>query len=135
MPTTAFSQDFTPTVAFVIVLVIVTHAGLDERERRLALPLMATVVALSMVAGAYRLVPGIPAFFMPHKWTGVVVHDEARAALDQICGTDAPRVATHRVIHAQDGGGQTYPEIEDEPLVHRAAAPIPSNEKRRVKKE
>src|SRR3546814_1790486 len=81
------SDLFTPPVAFVIVLVIVTHAGLDERERRLALPLMATVVALSMVAGASRLVPGIPAFFMPHKWTGVVVHDEARAALDQIGGT------------------------------------------------
>src|SRR3546814_18292614 len=51
IPTPAFSQYFTPPVAFVIVLVIVTHAGLDERERRLALPLMATVVALSMVAG------------------------------------------------------------------------------------
>src|SRR3546814_7102268 len=45
IPTPAFSQYFTPPVAFVIVLVIVTHAGLDERERRLALPLMATVVA------------------------------------------------------------------------------------------
>src|SRR3546814_11720370 len=54
IPTPAFSQYFTPPVAFVIVLVIVTHAGLDERERRLALPLMATVVALSMVAGASR---------------------------------------------------------------------------------
>src|SRR3546814_18299034 len=63
-------------------------------DLRRSLPLMATVVALSMVAGASRLVPGIPAFFMPHKWTGVVVHDEARAALDQIGGTAAPRVET-----------------------------------------
>src|SRR3546814_15198295 len=65
---------------------------------------MATVVALSMVAGASRLVPGIPAFFMPHKWTGVVVHDEARAALEQIGGTAAPRVATPWPIHALEGG-------------------------------
>lgn len=130
IPTPAFSQYFTPPVAFVIVLVIVTHARLDGRERRLALPLMAAVVALSMVAGASRLVPGIPAFFMPHKWTGLVVHDEARAALDQIGGTAAPRVATLWPIHALEGGGTIYPEFAAGPFVYRIADYIPAADRR-----
>src|SRR3546814_19999560 len=91
---------------------------------------MATVVALSMVAGASRLVPGIPAFFMPHKWTGIVVHDEARAALGQIGGTAAPRVATLWPIHALEGGGTIYPEFAAGPFVYRIADHIQAADRR-----
>src|SRR3546814_13579968 len=83
---------------------------------------MATVVALSMVAGASRLVPGIPAFFMPHKWTGVVVHDEARAALDQLGGQAAPGVATSWPMHARAGGGTNYPAFAAGPSVYHIPA-------------
>src|SRR3546814_2734091 len=93
---------------------------------RSALPLVASVGALSMWARPSRLVPGIPAFVMPHKWTGVVVHEEARAALDQIGGTAAPRVATLWPIHALEGGGTIYPEFAAGPFVYRISDHIPA---------
>jgi hypothetical protein len=120
-------------VAFVIVLAIVTHGALDTAERRVTLPLLIAVCILSLVAGASRLAPGIPSFFMAGKWAGISVHEQSRhmAALAQPHGTSgALRIATLWPVYALEGDASIYPEFAGGPFVYRIANHIPAADRR-----
>ncbi len=131
VPTPSFPQYFAPPIAFIIVLAVLLYGQLDGDGRKIAAPLLATVAILSVAGGVSRLLPGIHALFMPKKWEGVLVHEQARQMAATIgAASRRTRIATLSPIYPLEAGFAIYPEFAAGPFLYRVADLIPSADRR-----
>lgn len=126
VPTPAFPQYYVPPVPFMILLAAALYGRLQRDQSRRAAPWFAGAALLVIVAGAPRLVVGLPQLFSPPTWTGFQIHAAgervARALTER--GARGP-VATLAPLYPLEGGLRIYPELAAGPMVYRVGDLIP----------
>ena len=130
VPSPAFPQYFTPPLPFAVVLVGLLFGSLDTPGRDIARPVLAAVLALTLVTGAPLLLPSLAGLARPGGWTGVQVARDGRA-IAALVGKESPDapVATLSPIHALEGHLPIYPQFALGPFIVRAAPWVPAEDR------
>ncbi|HEY0624984.1 hypothetical protein [Sphingomonas sp.] len=131
VPSPAFPQYFTPPLPFAIILACLLFGSLDAAGREFARPVMAAVLALTVVTGTPLLLPSLAGLAKPGGWTGAQVARDGRAiaALVHERASGGP-VATLSPIHALEGHLPIYPHFALGQFMVRAAPWVPEDERR-----
>ncbi|AUW57386.1 hypothetical protein C1T17_04005 [Sphingobium sp. SCG-1] len=126
VPTPAFPQYYVPPVPFVLLLAALLYGRLLRDQRKRAAPWFTGAALLVILAGAPRLMVGLPQLFSPQKWTGFQIHAAgervARALAES--GARGP-VATLAPLYPLEGGLGVYPELAAGPMIYRVGDLIP----------
>lgn len=131
VPSPSFPQYFTPALPFLAVLIGLVFGAFDGEGRRLAQPLIVSILLLTGVTGAPLLLPSLTGLVKPAGWTGLRVARDGReiATIIRARSADGP-VATLSPLHALEGGLPIYPHFALGPFVYRAAPWIREDHRR-----
>ncbi|NWK98789.1 hypothetical protein DM806_24625 [Sphingobium lactosutens] len=132
VPTPSFPQYFTPALPFLAILAGLLFGTFDQEGRRLAQPLMAAVLLLTVITGAPLLLPSLTGLAKPAGWTGLrVARDGAAiAAIVRESRFAGRPIATLSPLHALEGGIPIYPHFALGPFVYRAAPWVREDQRR-----
>lgn len=131
VPTPAFPQYYTPPVMFLIVLAVLAYGNLGVAQRSVATPILAAAILLALLGGLPRLGLGLSQSVRPGKWTGIELHNQARAIAKEIGPHPArARVMTLSPIIALEAGFSIYPEFAAGPFEYRVADLVPAEKRR-----
>ena len=121
VPTPSFPQYFAPPVPFIVLLVIVLASIVRDTRSAVLMPLMVTIAALGLLAGATRIVPGLMEFRKPDTWQAFALKREVSRAGDIVGLPQGARVATLTPVYALEGGYSVYPEFVAGQFMYRVS--------------
>lgn len=129
VPTPSFTQYFVPPIPFIILAFLVLCPAGEDRPSA-GLPILLPLLAMALIAGSVRLLPGLVALGKPGEWTGVATNRVMHDALDEAGIAADARIATMSPILAIEGGRQVYPEFAAGQFVYRVAPYMSLDERR-----
>ncbi|AKQ41689.1 hypothetical protein CP97_06130 [Aurantiacibacter atlanticus] len=138
VPTPSFSQYFVPPIPFLLLafLSLAPASGVGRSQpadlgdgdvRTTALLL--SLIALALIAGSVRLLPGLAALANPARWTGIATYSVMHDALDREGLAVDARIATLSPLLAIEGGRDIYPEFAAGQFVFRVAPYMTAEER------